>query len=183
MVEIATPRLLLRDFAPGDLQEYVAIQGDPRFVEFYGPEETGPDFARGLLDRFIAWAAEQPRRNYQLAIVRDDRVVGSCGIRMEGHPPGTAELGLELAPEHWGQGLASEAARAILRFGFQDLGLREVRGETVTENTRVQRLVERLGFDRVGNRPGPDWMKERGWSQTEWRLAAEDFRDGRDGNA
>lgn len=123
---------------------------------------------------------ERPRRNYQLAIVRGDQVIGSCGIRMEGCEPGIAEyaeFGLELAPEHWGCGLASEAARAMLRFGFRDLGVREVRGETVTENTRVQRLVERLGFTRAGTRPGPEWMRERGWSQTEWQLAAEDLRD------
>jgi RimJ/RimL family protein N-acetyltransferase len=47
---------------------------------------------------------------------------------------------------------------------------------TVTENTRVQRLVERLGFTKAGTRPGPDWMEPRGWSQTEWSLAAETFR-------
>lgn len=176
-MRIVTPRLVLRDFTAEDLAEYVAIQADPRFVEFYGPGETGPDFAGGLLDRFLAWSAELPRRNYQLAIVRGDQVIGSCGIRMEGCEPGVAELGLELAPKHWGCGLASEAALAILEFGFRDLGVREVRGETITENTRVQRLVERLGFTRAGTRPGPDWMRERGWSQTEWRLTAEELKD------
>ena len=172
-MKIVTPRLTLRDYREEDLPAYLAGWEDPRHAEFYGPEEVEPDFARALFDRFLAWAAEQPRRTYQLAIVRNDRLIGSCGIRMEGCEPGVAELGLELAPEHWGCGLASEAARAMLRFGFHELGVREIRGETITENTRVQRLVERLGFTRTGTRPGPDWMRERGWSQTEWRLTAD----------
>lgn len=176
-MKIVTPRLILRDFRAEDLPAYLAGWEDPRHAEFYGPEEVGPDFARSLFNRFLDWAAERPRRNYQLAIVQKDRLIGSCGVRMEGCEPGIAEFGLELAPESWGRGLASEAARAMLRFGFRDLGVREVRGETVTENVRVQRLVERLGFTRVGVKAGPDWMQDRGWTQTEWRLTTEELRD------
>ena len=176
-MEIATPRLILREFTAGDLPALVAMEADPLYREFYGPHETGPDFTRGLLDRFLAWSAESPRLDYQLAIARredPDTAIGTCGVRLQGCEPGIAEFGLGIAAGHWGQGFASEAARAILGFAFDNLGLREVRGITVTENTRVQRLVTKLGFTRVETRPGPDWMQERGWSHTEWRLAAGD---------
>lgn len=81
-----------------------------------------------------------------------------------------AEFGLQLAADYWGRGLATEAARAMLQLAFLDLDLREVCGVTVTENTRGQRLVTRLRFTRLEPRPGPDWMRARGWSQTVWRL-------------
>lgn len=176
-MEILTPRLLLREFTPEDLPAFLAYQTDPRHTEFYGPEDLDPDLAAGLIERFISWASASPRQNYQLAIAqREDptEVIGSCGVRLEGCEPGLGEFGLELAAEHWGRGFASEAARAILRFAFEDLGLREVRGVTVTQNVRVQRLVMRLGFRKAETQPGPPWMQARGWSETVWALAVVD---------
>jgi RimJ/RimL family protein N-acetyltransferase len=174
-MEITTPRLILREFTEGDLPALLLYQAAPRYSEFHGPEETGPDLAHKLIGMFLSWAAERPRQNYQLAIAQRDRpeeAIGSCGVRLKDCEAGRAEFGLELAPEHWGRGFASEAARAILEFAFRDLGLEEVRGITVTENARVQRLVERLGFTRVETRPGSDWMRARGWSETVWGLTA-----------
>lgn len=75
-MKLVTPRLVLRDFLAEDLGEYLSVQEDPRFAEFYGPEEGGPDFRRGLLDRFLSWSAAQPRLNYQLAILWKDQVIG-----------------------------------------------------------------------------------------------------------
>jgi [ribosomal protein S5]-alanine N-acetyltransferase len=176
-MEILTPRLILREFTAGDLAAFLAYQADPRNAEFYSSEDLDPSHARGLIQRFIDWAAASPRQNYQFAIVERGNVkeaIGSCGIRLEGCDAGRAEFGLELAPAHWGRGFATEAARAILGFAFRDLGVQEVRGVTVTENNRVQRLVARLGFTQVETRPGPAWMRARGWSETVWGLTAED---------
>lgn len=175
-MELTTERLLLRDFTPGDRAALLAYQSDPRHNEFYGPEEGGTEQTLQLLDLFLRWQAELPRRNYQLAIVErgvSPDPIGSCGVRLQGYENGTAEFGLELAAPCWGRGLATEAARAILGFAFRDLGLRRIVGISVTENARVARLVTKLGFRSAGTRPGPDWMRARGWSKTEWVLTAE----------
>lgn len=181
-MELTTERLLLRDFTVGDRAALLAYHSDPRYTEFYGPEEGGPEHTLQLLDLFLSWQAVRPRRNYQLAIVEraaSPDPVGNCGVRSEGYESGTAEFGLELAPACWGQGIATEAARAILGFAFQELGLRRIVGISVTENDRVARLVRKLGFRSAGTRPGPDWMAARGWSETEWLLTAEEWADGR----
>lgn len=175
-MEIVTPRLILREFTLEDLPAFLTHQADPRLQEFYGPEDLGADPARDLVERFICWAAESPRRNYQLAIARREdskELIGTCGVRLEGCEAGMAELGLQVAPGDWGRGFAAEAARAILEFGFRDLGLQEIRGLTVTENVRVQRLVVKLGFNPLETRPGPAWMRDRGWSETVWGTTAE----------
>jgi RimJ/RimL family protein N-acetyltransferase len=153
-VEIITERLLLREFVAADLPALVTYQADPRYAEFW-PEEAPPGQSRQLLDRFIDWATERPRRNYQLAVAQIDlphEVMGSCGLRDLGFDATTAEFGIELAPQSWGHGYATEAARAILAFGFRELGLLEVRGVSVTENWRVTEMVSRLGFTRLGRR-------------------------------
>jgi RimJ/RimL family protein N-acetyltransferase len=178
-MRITTRRLLLREYTPDDLPELLAYQGDARAREFYGPHEASPDRVRELLDTFIRWAAERPRAHYQLAITRSggggSPLIGSGGLREIGVRAGQAELGLELAPEWWGQGYATEAARALLDFGFRELGLSAVRGITVTANTRITAVVRKLGFRPVGTQDGPAWMRERGWSETEWRLTRRDW--------
>jgi RimJ/RimL family protein N-acetyltransferase len=100
-------------------------------------------------------------------------LIGCCGVRGERLEVGNAEFGIELDPRWWGRGVATEAARAILGFGFRELGLEEVRALSVTENSRLSRLVSKLGFAVLDRRPGPAWIAARGWSQTEWRLRRE----------
>jgi ribosomal-protein-alanine N-acetyltransferase len=174
-VELITERLLLRDFTLEDRAALLAYQGDPRYREFYGPDEGGPEATAELLAMFLAWQAEEPRQNYQLAIVEraaSPAPIGCCGVRQKGFEAGVAEFGLELAPQRWGRGFASEAARAMLTFAFKELGAREILAMTVTQNQRIARLLERLGFSACGTRAGPGWMSERGLSETEWRLTA-----------
>ncbi len=173
---ITTPRLLLREYAAADLQALVDYQSDPRTREFYGPNEARSDQMTGLLGTFIEWADEHPRRNFQLAItsVNSPRtLMGSCGLRQGGLDPGSAELGLEVAPNYWGHGYATEAARAVLKSGFRDLLLDAVHGTTVSENIRIAHVLRRLGFELLGTSPGPDWMRARNWTNAEWRLTRE----------
>ena len=135
------------------------------------------DHARALLRQFREWAAERPRRNYQLAIsaVRHPQeLMGCCGLRCEGYGPDQAEMGIELAPRYWGRyAYATEIARALIDIGFATLGLSEVRGISVSANSRVARLARRYGFVAVGRCPGPEWMRARGWHHTEWQLTRE----------
>jgi RimJ/RimL family protein N-acetyltransferase len=173
-MEITTERLLLREVVEGDAAALAAYQGDPRSAEFR--PDAVPDFARKLVGNFRLWAVEHPRRNYQLAVALREtprELIGCCGVRGERLEAGNAEFGIELDPRWWGRGMATEASRAILGFGFRELGLEEVRALSVTENTRLSRLVTALGFTVLDRRPGPAWMAVRGWSQTEWQLSRE----------
>ena len=66
---------------------------------------------------------------------------------------GMVEVGWRLASAHWGNGYATEAARAALRFGFVDIGLEEIVSFTVPQNIRSRRVMERIGLvrDRAGD--------------------------------
>jgi ribosomal-protein-alanine N-acetyltransferase len=176
-MDIITTRFLLREFTVEDEPAFLAYQSDPRYAEFHTPQALGPDHARELLRRFSQWAVARPRRNYQLAIsaIRNPQeLLGCCGLRGEGYGPRQAEMGIELAPRHWGRyAYAIEIASALLEFGFEKLALTEVRGVSVSVNARVSRLARRCGFVEVGTRPTPDWMHARGWIQIEWQLTRE----------
>ncbi len=178
-MEIVTKRFLLRDFIKDDEPSFFAYHADPRYAQFCAPEEVAPSYTRELLSLFGQWAAERPRLNYQLAIVdrrNSQELIGCCGLRRESHSSDQAELGIELAPQFWGRyAYAIEVANAVIEFGFRDLGLKEIRGISVSANLRVARLAHRYGFVAIGTRPTPDWMCERGWSQTEWQLTQESW--------
>ena len=79
-MEIATRRLLLRDFRESDRNAFLGYQADRRYLALYGRETADPAHASELLQTFEQWASEQPRRNYQLAIIErsSEELVGCC---------------------------------------------------------------------------------------------------------
>lgn len=171
-MELLGDRIALREHVIDDWSTLAEYQADRRYLEFYPPEVDVPERTKALVDRFVAWATEQPRANYQFGIVdrATGRLIGSCGLRTAGMAAGCAEFGLELSPDWWGRGLAAESARAVLRFGFETLALEQVRGVSVTQNVRIVRLVRRLGFVEGATRADDEWMRARGWTLTEWVL-------------
>ena len=101
-MEIITKRFLIRDFTEGDEPALLAYHSDPRYAEFCLEEEVTPESTRKLLNLFMQWATELPRRNYQFAITELEnprKLLGCCGVRCEGYNLGQAELGIELAPQ------------------------------------------------------------------------------------
>jgi [ribosomal protein S5]-alanine N-acetyltransferase len=175
-MEIITKRFLLRDFVQADELAFLAYHADPRYAEFCSPEEVTPDFTHQLFQRFMQWATEVPRCNYQLAIVdrRNLQLIGCGGLRQDGYAVGQAELGIELAPEYWGRyAYAIEIGKALIEFGFRDLGLKEILGISISANLRVSRLAERYGFQAIGTQPLTGRVRD--WNQVVWRLTRESW--------
>jgi ribosomal-protein-alanine N-acetyltransferase len=154
-MELTTPRLVLRDLTEADAASLMAYQSDPRYLALCGPATLAS--RRALFDSFHDWQRASPRRHFQLGIVsrQDDALLGCGGLREVDPVTATAVVGLELAPAHWGRyGIAVEAARALLAFGFDTLGLREIRGVTTSGNRRVARLAAWFGAEIAARRPG-----------------------------
>lgn len=164
---IATARLLLRDFAEDDWPAVLAYQSDPQYLRFYDWFSHTEEEVRSFVQRFIDWSQEHPRSKFQLAITMrgNGRVIGNCGIRMAKPEALEAEIGYELAPEYWGRGLASEAARAMVEFGFKDLKLHRVWARCVAENVASAHVLEKLGMRQEGRLRQHEWVKDR-WMDT-----------------
>lgn len=178
-MEIVTKRFLLRDFNKEDEPAFFVYHADPRYAQFCAPEELAPSYTRELLKLFERWAAEHPRLNYQLAVVdrrSSEELIGCAGLRCQGNNAFSGELGIELAPQFWGRyAYTIEIGKALIEFGFQELGLKEIRGVSVSANVRVTRLAQRYGFVVIGTKSGSGWISERGWNQIEWQLTRESW--------
>ncbi|BAY72739.1 hypothetical protein NIES23_55670 (plasmid) [Trichormus variabilis NIES-23] len=173
-MKIVTKRFLLRDFVELDRLPFLNYQADPRSQIFSESNQASPENSARLFETFCTWACEQPRLNYQLAIVQRREpyaLVGCCGLRGRGFDAGEMELGIELAPDYWGRyAYAIEVGSALLDFGFRELGLNVISGSTVSANVRIARLAKWSGAEVVTIRPGSRWMSQRGWSEVNWQI-------------
>jgi [ribosomal protein S5]-alanine N-acetyltransferase len=179
-MQLDTERLIMRDFREDDWPVIAAYWADPRYQRYYPEHQRREETVRKLVASFVAAQAEQPRRRWQLALVqRDDgRLIGNCGIRVNNPELCEANIGYELNPDDWGQGYASEAARAILCFGFEQLGLHRVWAECVADNLGSVRVLEKLGMRREAHFRELQRFRERWWDgyiyamlDHEWRAA------------
>lgn len=146
---VETDRLLLRRFAPSDLDPLSVVFAQPEVWQFpYGRGFTRDETARFLDAQIQEWDA--CGFGCWLATLRETgEVIGYVGLSVPTFLPEilpAVEVGWRFAPAHWGRGLASEGARAALREGFTTLGLAEICSLPQTTNPASYRVCERLGM-------------------------------------
>jgi ribosomal-protein-alanine N-acetyltransferase len=147
---IVTERLFLREWRDTDVNPFAAMNSDPRVMQYF-PETYSEERTRRFVARIEACWAEN---GYGLwAVERQDtgRFIGYVGLWPATFPaPFTpaVEVGWRLAADQWGNGYATEAARASLGYGFDTVGLDEIVSFTSGLNVRSWRVMERLGMRR-----------------------------------
>jgi RimJ/RimL family protein N-acetyltransferase len=147
-VALRTERLLLRGWSPEDRDPFAALNADPRVMEFIGPamaRERSDLFA----DRIEARLAEHGFGLWAVEVPGVAPFVGYVGIAipsLEAPFMPAIEIGWRLDAAFWGNGYASEAARAALAFAFGTLGLDEIVAFTNVGNVRSRRVMERIGM-------------------------------------
>jgi ribosomal-protein-alanine N-acetyltransferase len=145
---LKTDRLLLRHWRDHDRVPFAAMNADPRVMEHFPAPLSRPE-SDALIDEFERrfdprgfglWALER----------RDDGTfigfTGLAAVPWAALFTPAVEVGWRLAPDAWGHGYATEAAREAVRFGFEDVGLEQIVSFTVPANVRSRAVMERLGM-------------------------------------
>jgi RimJ/RimL family protein N-acetyltransferase len=162
-MELRTDRLLLRPFRPADEEDLFRLWNEPQVRNYLWDDQpvarevvreqitlSQQDFGEWGFGMFTLSLADQP-----------GQLVGFCGLRRidEG---ADVELLYGLLPGFWKRGLAAEAAQAVLRFGFEHLGLEEILAGADIGNAASLRLMQRLGMSDAGERRvGPQQLPAR----------------------
>jgi len=172
-----TERLLLREFVVDDWRAVLAYQSDPRYLRYYPWTERTAEDVQAFVQRFVGWQDERPRTKFQLAIVRrvEGQLIGTVGIRKEIAKVQKANVGFEVAPEYWGRGYATEAARAMLAFGFDELGLHRIWASCLAENVASVRVLEKLWMRQEGRLRENQWMKGRWWDMLVYGILEDEW--------
>lgn len=146
---LLTERLMLRGFTLNDAPVVCRLAGDYEVsrrclnIPYPYPEEVAVNW----IANHAEWYASMNQVIF--AVCRDDQVIGACGLALEmEHFRG--ELGYWIGVDFQGKGYATEAAKAVVKYGFLDLCLNRITGSCITWNNQSSRIFEKIGFTREG---------------------------------
>lgn len=149
---LETERLILREFRESDLDDVHAYGSDPVVSKFMDWGPNTPEISQTFLDLQIEGQKAWPRRDVSLALeVRETRkMIGSIRLWVVQEDWGTAEIGYSLDRGHWRRGFAIEAASAMMRAGFDVLGLHRIVATCDVRNRGSWGVMRKLGMRREG---------------------------------
>jgi RimJ/RimL family protein N-acetyltransferase len=175
---IQTERLLLREFVPEDWRATYAYQNDPRYLEFYEWEHRSEHDVKAFVQMFVDRQSESPRTKFQLAITlpNSNKLIGNVGVRKREVRSYSADMGYELDPREWGNGYATEAAGAMLKFAFEQLRLHRVSANAIANNLNSLHVLEKLGMRQEGRLRENEYFKGRYWDTVIYAMLEEEWR-------
>lgn len=144
-MQMETPRLLLRPWRERDADDLYEYARDPRV----GPPAGWPTHGSREESLSVIRTVFTAPNVFALVLKESGKVVGSAGYanRRRAELPGPDdELGYALNPAYWGRGLMPEAARELVRYGFEEMGLNTVWCAHNESNHKSRRVIEKVGF-------------------------------------
>jgi ribosomal-protein-alanine N-acetyltransferase len=145
---IRTERLLLRRWKEEDREPFYQLNSDPRVMEFM-PACLSPAESDALVDRITQHFREHEFGLFAAELREERTFIGFVGLAVASFAASftpCVEIGWRLSAVHWGRGLATEGARAVVKFAFGELGLDDIVSFTVPENVRSRRVMEKIGM-------------------------------------
>jgi ribosomal-protein-alanine N-acetyltransferase len=182
---LETQRLRLRKLRPEqDAPAHYRLWSDPAVLEFT-PDlpSTSQEDSLASLRRVAGWyLAAREGIGWAITLKTDDRYIGGIGFHeFFGHGLQIAEVSVALLREHWNKGLATEALREVVRFGFVHLHLQRIQLLTHPQHQPAIRVAGKAGFQEEGllrqymyNERTNQWVDQRMFSivRGEWESAA-----------
>ncbi|GHD42559.1 GNAT family N-acetyltransferase [Streptomyces galbus] len=149
MTELRTDRLALRRWRDSDLAPWAAMNADPEVREHLGDLLTREQ-SDASVARFRAEFEQRGHGWWAVEVAATGEFIGFAGLDPvdDGLPFDGVEIGWRLARPAWGHGYATEAASAVLTFGFDALRLPEILAVTTATNFRSQAVMRRIGMTR-----------------------------------
>lgn len=152
LIELTTKRLKLRQWQDKDYEPFFnQLSADPKVMEYF-PSTLDKVTSDKLIDKMRELIAEQGWGFWAVEL-KTGELIGFVGL----HRPiaelpfsPCVEIGWRLASKYWGNGYAPEAAKAALKFGFEELALDEIVSFTTLQNQRSQTVMKKLGFELSG---------------------------------
>ena len=147
---LETSRLRLRGWEEKDREPFRRINADVRVMEYFAAPLSAEE-SDAMILRNHAHMAQHGFGFFAVELRETGELIGLAGLSrvpFEAHFTPCVEIGWRLAAAHWNRGLATEAARECLRYGFEVLLLPEIVAFTVPANQRSRRVMEKLGMTR-----------------------------------
>lgn len=147
---LESARLRFRESTPGDAEHMFALNSDPEVVQYTG---DGPfasiQEARDFLENYVNVFRRFQRGRWLLELKSTGEVIGWCGLKFHEDNSET-DVGYRLFKKHWGNGYATEAAKAAIAYGFDTLQLDRIVAHARKENIASLKVLEKCGMKIIG---------------------------------
>ncbi len=149
---LETSRLILRELRPGDYPEIFAIFSDRETTRYYDvPTMRKWSSAQKLLEWWRKRINRRKALRWGITMnLEGDKVIGTCGFSELDLVAQKGEIGLDIVRSHWHQGIMKEAVRAVIQFGFKEMGLNLIETWVMEENQYSIAGIKSLGFTHLG---------------------------------
>jgi RimJ/RimL family protein N-acetyltransferase len=170
-LELETARLRLRPLCAADVDALHVLCGDPRVHRhLFDAVPPSREEVAGIVSASETSFAARGFGHFGLRLREGERLLGLCGLAFL-ERLGGVELLYLLDPASWGRGLVTEAARAVLAFGFERADLERIHGEVDRPNRASIRVLERVGMVPTGE------IELTGRTLVHYALTREAFRE------
>ena len=154
-MELNTDRLIIREVTWDDLDDIFILESSPEVDEFNTlgiPDDK--NVTREHLRPFLSDQKAKVRKKYcwTIRFKATGEFIGLAGMTLTADRFNMGEIWYNLMPSHWGNGYATEVARRLIRFGFEDLNLHRIEAGVATENKRSIKVLEKAGMSIEGIR-------------------------------
>jgi len=148
---LETERLILRRIMPSDAEDVYSYSSDPAVShQLLWHPHTSRQQTRDYLKLVDKKYKQGQFWDFGVVIKEDLRFIGTVGFTSFDFYNNSAEIGYVLSSLYWGRGLAAEAARAVITFGFEVLGLNRIEARFTVENARSRRVLKKCGMTFEG---------------------------------
>lgn len=149
--KLSTPRLNLRELTLDDAQDIFRIRSDYEVTRYNsGIAYDRIDQARDLIQAIRSAYADGAELRWGITLKDDPAVIGMCGFNYWVRHDRRASIGYDLARAYWGQGLMTEAVRAVVEFGFANMNLNRIEADADGRNPASARVLHKVGFHDEG---------------------------------
>ena len=149
---LESERLLFRPHLITDLEDFCAMEMDADVRRYVGGYPRSREAAEQRFPKHQSEKMDPDRLSLLATVLKAEEVyIGRCGLYPHFNPegetiPGEGKLAFYIAPKYWGQGFATEAGRAFIQFGFNELALTRIVAAVMEGNDASLHVLQKLGF-------------------------------------
>jgi ribosomal-protein-alanine N-acetyltransferase len=164
-ITLITPRLIIREYQETDFPGIHDFASDRETVQYMTWGPNTPEETRKFIDLAIYQQGIVPRVNFHFVVLllKTGQIIGGCGIHVRIPDQHTAVVGYCLNKKFWGGGHGTETLGALLKFGFEQVGIHRIEATCDTRNIGSVRVMEKNGMRRKAH------FKQHIWQKGEWR--------------
>lgn len=173
---LETERLTLRKILPTDAEDMFEYSANPSVTKYLlWTEHPSLAYTEAYVDYLQTRYAVADYYDWAVVTKAEGKMIGTVGFTSIDAANNTAEIGYVLNPAFWGKGIAAEAVKELLRFGFEGLSLSRISAVCMSKNAASLRVMEKCGMQIEGQLRSAVLAKGKRWDVFLAAITAEDF--------